>query len=124
EYRPDIVQANAADTVMYGVYSRILTGWSAPLVYRNANKSGDFINSRLKKVYYKWLVSKVDFVASVSQNCADDFVEVYNYPQRRVRTMPIGTPIVRLPKRVQIRAELGLGLETPLLVNIGSFVAE
>lgn len=124
KYNPDIVQANASDTLKYSVFSKLLTRWKAPLVYRNANKAGDFIKSPLQKMYNKWLVSHVDFVASVSENCMTDFMEVFSFPKGKIASLPIGTPIVDTPIKTDIRTELGIAPESDLIVNIGSFVRE
>ena len=126
-FNPDIVQANAADTLKYAALSRILFGWPGKLIFRNANKMGSFITSRLKQLYNQQLVQRVDLVASVSENCRIDFLETFDYPEARTRTLTIGTPTVTPPtegERAAVRRSLGLAADAELLINVGSFVPE
>ena len=46
----DIVQANAGDTLKYATLSKKIFGWNNHLVFRNANKIGDFLNTIPKKL--------------------------------------------------------------------------
>ena len=48
EFKPDVIQANAADTLKFASSSKRIFKWSVPIIFRNANKMGDFINSSLK----------------------------------------------------------------------------
>ncbi len=125
DFNPDVVQVNAGDTLKYAAFSRLITSWKAPLVYRNANKAGDFIKGVVHKAYNKWLAHKSDYVASVSANCAEDFVKTFAYPVEHIGVFPIGTPVKTpgLPKG-DIRRELGMASNAELIVNVGSFVPE
>lgn len=126
-FAPDIVQANAADTLKYAVMSRKLFGWRGKLVFRNANKTSDFIHSTPKRLYNQWLAHQVDFVASVSRNCELDFQQIFRFPASKTATLTIGTPIPKessLLDRKAVRVRLGLPQDEPLMVNIGSLVPE
>jgi len=90
EYNPDIIQANAADTIRYAVFSKLLFRWKSPIVYRNANLISGFINSLPKKIFYRWLFKHIDAVASVSQNCLRDFKQTLNWKYKPIAYLPIG----------------------------------
>jgi glycosyltransferase involved in cell wall biosynthesis len=90
-WKPDIVQANASETMKFTVISKTLFRWKAPLVYRNASKVSDFITSLPSKWVNTALARSVDFVISVSENCRVDYVETFNLPPDKTITIPIGT---------------------------------
>ncbi|UBZ06853.1 glycosyltransferase [Salegentibacter mishustinae] len=122
EFKPDIIQANAADTLKFAVSSKILFSWKEPLVYRNANKMGDFIDSKFKWALNKFYISKVAYVISVSKECEKDFIKTFSYPEKRIRTVEIGVEEQELggiPKDLQKIFKRG-----PVLSHIGGFVPE
>lgn len=89
-FNPSIVQTNAGDTVKFAVLSKLLFRWKAPIVLRNANMASDFVTSKPKRFFNKWLVERVDHVVSVSERCKDDFMATYSYPENRITSIPIG----------------------------------
>jgi L-malate glycosyltransferase len=78
-FQPDVVQANAGDTLKFAVFSKLFFGWNTPIVFRNANKVSDFITSTPKLLFNKFLVSNVQHIISVSELCRQDFVKTYTY---------------------------------------------
>lgn len=88
--KPDIVQANASDTLKYAVWSKFFFRWSHPIVYRNANLISGFLTTLPKKLYYHWLFRFVSGVASVSSNCMDDFKRQFNWHTKPIAFLPIG----------------------------------
>lgn len=122
QYNPDIIQANASDTLKYAVSSKILFRWNSPIVFRNANKMGDFINSKLKWVLNKFYLSKIDYVISVSNECEKDFIKTFRYPSNKINTVEIGVENCTLgdvPDNLKFIYEKG-----PVVVHIGGFVRE
>jgi len=122
DFNPDIIQANAADTLKFAVSSKMLYSWKQPLIYRNANKMGDFITTKLKWRLNKFYISKVAFVISVSNECEKDFVKTFSYPQKKICTVEIGVEEEKLegiPDDLQGIFERG-----PVLTHIGGFVPE
>jgi L-malate glycosyltransferase len=91
EHRPDIIQANASETLKFTVLSKLLFRWKVPIAYRNANKVSDFIKSAASKYFNTFLVRRVDFVISVSENCRVDFVKTFGLRDAQTITIPIGT---------------------------------
>jgi glycosyltransferase involved in cell wall biosynthesis len=89
-FQPDVVQANAGDTLKYAVLSKLFFLWKAPIVFRNANKVSDFITSKPKLWFNRFLVNRVDHVISVSELCRLDFITTYSYNPAKTTTIPIG----------------------------------
>ncbi len=115
----DIVQANAGDTLKYAALSKMLYGWQAKLVFRNANKISDFLNQNWKRKINGVLVSNVDFVASVSEECSRDFIETFKYPVDKITSLPIGINL-----KQPAAAEWKIAGEGPFLLSVASFVKE
>jgi glycosyltransferase involved in cell wall biosynthesis len=122
DFKPDIIQANAADTLKFAVSSKMLHSWKQPLVYRNANKMGDFITSRLKWRLNNFYISKVAYVISVSEECEKDFIKTFSYPQEKISTVEIGVEEQKLggiPDDLKEIFRRG-----PVVSHIGGFVPE
>ena len=122
DFKPDIIQANAADTLKFAVSSKMLHSWKQPLVYRNANKMGDFITSRLKWRLNNFYISKVAYVISVSEECEKDFIKTFSYPQEKISTVEIGVEEQKLggiPNDLKEIFKRG-----PVITHIGGFVPE
>lgn len=122
EFQPDIIQSNAADTLKFAVSSKLLHSWSQPLVYRNANKMGDFITSRLKWKLNNFYLSKVAYVISVSHECEKDFIQTFNFSKEKIETVEIGVEQQQLgavPEDLKKIFQTG-----PVITHIGGFVPE
>ncbi len=126
EFRPDIVQANAGDTLKYAVLSRLLYGWPGHLVFRNANNISSFVRSAPQRRYLGFLLDRVDSVVSVSENCRQDLLGLFPTLAPPTRTITIGTPVGMQASRERedVLAEFGFRTPGPLLINVGSFVPE
>ena len=121
-FNPDIIQSNAADTLKFAVGSKIIFFWNNPLVFRNANKIGDFINSKSKFIFNRFLMSKVDFVISVSKECEIDFIRTFKYESNKIETVEIGVEgnePGKLPSDLIPIFEKG-----KVITHIGGFVKE
>jgi len=121
-FKPDIVQANAGDTLKFAVFSRLFFFWRNVLVYRNANLMSNFAPSGIKNSFNSWLLRQTDYCISVSNLCAQDLLLRFNVPARKNTTIEIGIderpiPILPEPIRTFISGD-------PVLVHIGSFVPE
>ncbi len=115
----DIVQANAGDTLKYAVVSKKLFGWKKTLCFRNANKISGFLTSGFKKMFNKWLMKEVDYVASVSKECMIDFLQCYPAFKNKIACLPIGTTLSTTGN-----VEGLLSIHKPALLHVGSFVPE
>jgi glycosyltransferase involved in cell wall biosynthesis len=123
ELKPDIVQANAGDTLKYAVLSKMFFRWNVPIVYRNANKVSDFIDSFPKKLFNKFLVHRVNYVASVSELCRQDLIKLYTFSATRTITIPIGLNLSSVNKHLadDLKPVFSTG---KILVHVASFVPE
>ena len=116
--RYDIVQTNAGDTLKYAVLSKNLFGWDTPLVCRNANKMTAMLRSSLQRMLNRWLLSKVDYVVSVSENCRKDIVALYPPLKEKSATVTIGTyNFDNVPEADDTTGR-------PVIINVSSFVPE
>lgn len=118
EGKYDIVQANAGDTLKYAVFSKLLFRWNAPLVYRNANKMSEFLNSWFKLKLYGFLFRYVHDIVSVSETSRKDLLMTFSNLEAKVTTIPIGT------HRFTMVEPLQFAEKEPIMINISSFVPE
>lgn len=120
EFDPDIVQANAGDTLKYAVFSRLFFRWRAKIVFRNANLMSAFFRGALHKSLNGWFLDKCDYFVSVSENCRKDLMQLSNKAKERSITIPIGTEnfssIVPVPREVPDNE--------PIFLNVASHVQE
>lgn len=122
DFKPDIIQANASDTLKFTTCSKYFFSWDTPIVYRNANKSGDFIDSQIKRKINKFYIDQLDFTISVSKECEKDFNNTFNYSSNKGNTVEIGIEdktIGEIPEDLQEIFTRG-----PVLTNIAGFVPE
>lgn len=71
-FQPDIVQANASDTLKYAVMSKYMFNWKAPLIYRNASTPSFYMKSAVSRSLNAFLLKKVDLIISVSKASLKD----------------------------------------------------
>ncbi len=122
EFKPDIIQANAADTLKFAVSSKLFFRWQNKIVFRNANKMGDFIDSKWKLKLNSFYLSKVNYVISVSEECENDFRKTFNPPKKSIKTIQIGIEeksIGEPPKDLKVLFE-----NHKVITHIGGFVPE
>ncbi len=120
---PDVIQANAGDTLKFVVLSKLFFRWKTPIVFRNANKVSDFINSWPKLIFNKSLMSQVSHVISVSELCRQDFTSTYSFLPAKTTTVPIGIELQAVSPVLSddVKAIFSSG---NVLVHVGSFVPE
>lgn len=122
EEKPDIVQANAGDTLKYAVFSKLLFKWKQPIVFRNASTISLYIKTIPARILNGFFFKYASKIVSVSKTSATDFAKLFPQFKERVTTVPIGIE------------EEGLknGSETsplkntsrPVLVHVGGFTYE
>lgn len=123
EFKPDVIQANAGDTLKFAVFSKIMFGWRASVVFRNANKVSDFIDTWPKWIFNRFLVSRVSHVVSVSELCRVDFVRTYSFKENKTTTVPIGVELK--PLTMHVPPDLvSIFASGKILVHVASFVPE
>lgn len=121
--KPDLIQANAGDTLKFAILSKIFFKWNVPVVFRNANKMGDFIDSKPKYLLNKFFVDKVGGVISVSELCERDFIKTFNFQKPKIKTIPIGVEEQVIPSEPPVDLK-DIYSRFRVLINIGSLVPE
>ena len=90
EMKPDVIQANASDTLKYAVLSKILFRWKTPIVYRNASTSSFYITNSFSKYFNSFLLKRVDLVVSVSRASLEDLSKLFPFVQSKSLVIPVG----------------------------------
>jgi len=123
----EIIQANGSDTLKYAVFATLLNK-RVRVVYRNISIVSYWINnSKIKRFFFSWLVSRVDHVVSVGQASKKDFMNTYHYTEKNISVINRGIPIHPLDKLIQkkqILKEIELSEETRILIWAGSLSHE
>lgn len=88
--KPDIVQANAGDTLKYAVLSRLLFKWKQPIIFRNASMVSLYIKNPVIKQLNGFLYNQVDAVASVSHQSKLDLNQLFPITIDKSKVIPIG----------------------------------
>lgn len=115
---PDIVQANAADTLRYAVGAMIFGSGDFKLIYRNANTISQFIKTKRQLLFNRLLHNKVDGVISVSDHSMRDYQKLFN--PKRIISVPIGID----PLDIQAKFGKTTFEEKGYLLFVGSLVPE
>jgi glycosyltransferase involved in cell wall biosynthesis len=123
EGKYDIVQANAGDTLKYASLSKKFFGWNSKLFFRNANKIGDFLNTPAKRLLNRWVMKEVDYVASVSNECMNDFVLCFPGFDNKIKCLPIGVSVENITPYDNLE-EIGIYGSGPFLLHVAGFVPE
>lgn len=121
DFQPDVIQANASDTLRYGVAAKWLSGNRFFLVYRNANMMSPFIKSRSTKSFYRFLLNQTDAVISVAEATRLDLIDFYGY-SKFIQTIPIGIDGAAIESLAN--EELKIALPASFLLFMGGLVKE
>jgi glycosyltransferase involved in cell wall biosynthesis len=117
---PDVIQANAGDTLKYAVFSKLFFRWRQPLVFRNASTLSLYLKQPLQKAYTGFLFRQIDAVASVSEYSRKDLVGLFPYLTAKAKVIPIG-----LEKQAKVKNPfLDADPAAINLVHVGGFSFE
>ena len=116
-FEPDIVQANAADTLKYAICSKLLYNWKVPVIYRNASSSSFYIQDPLSKAFNAFLLKRVDMILSVSHASKKDINSLFSFTTSKTFVVPVGVEEGFVQKE-----KSGDGLKH--ILHIGSFTKE
>lgn len=120
EFNPEVVQANASETLRMCVGARWFYKGHYHLIYRNANQIGGFLKGSLRRIWNKFLMSQVDVVISVSESTRSDFIKSVGL-KKKVVVLPIGID----PEKINQSLSLDYPpISAPYLIQIGSLVQE
>lgn len=121
-FQPDLVQANAADTLKFSVFSKFFFKWKAPIVYRNANQMGDFIRGRRHRFFNQFLINRLAGVVSVSEASRTDLQRNFIFDPGKSAAIPIGIDTGEIVEK--LKQDSTLTLPNSFLIQIGGWVPE
>jgi len=116
EEQPDIIQANAGETLKFCVMSRFFFSWSCPIVFRNASTMSKYFGKGLKRMFYKFLLQQVDGIASVAEFPKMDLMQYFSLSEDKIKVIPVGI------EQVDVNPIPILG--NPKLIHVGGFSFE
>jgi L-malate glycosyltransferase len=111
----DVVQANAADTLKFAVFSRLIFQWKASLVFRNASVASLYIRKWHQKIFNKLLYQHTDRILSVTHASREDLVKLFPGISSRIKVIYNGITFLPDP---------GLKRRDDTLLHIGGFTFE
>ena len=120
DFKPHIVQANAADTLKYAIFSKMIFRWKTKVVFRNASSTSFYIRTRFSKKFNKFLLQKVDLILSVSKASKIDLNKTFPLTAAKSFVVPVGVEIGHFER----------DLPSPFdehvinIIHIGSFTLE
>lgn len=90
EFKPDVVQANAGDTLKYVVFSKLVFRWTAPIVSRNASEVGRYLHSAVQRHLNAFFYKRIDYVISVSEASQRDILKHFPFLKGKTEVIPVG----------------------------------
>lgn len=118
KFNPDIVQANAGDTLKYAVLSKKIFRWKQPVIFRNASMMSHYSNLFFTKAVTNWLLKNVQHILSVSNFTKKDIIKHFKIKEKNISTIPIGIELEPYQKLQEKNNE------TINLVHVGGFSFE
>jgi glycosyltransferase involved in cell wall biosynthesis len=122
EEQPDIIQANAGDTLKYAVFSKLFFRWKQPIVFRNASTISLYIKTMPAKMLNAFFFRYASKIISVSSTSATDFAKLFPQFSARIVKVPIG--IEETGFNEAIKKNPLEGASKPVLVHVGGFTYE
>lgn len=121
--KPDVIQANAGDTLKYAVFSKLLFRWKQPIIFRNASTISLYIKTWPVRVWNGFLFRHADKIVSVSKTSATDFIRLYPRYEHKVTVVPIGIEEM-VVEQTSLSVQEDGPEEFPRLVHVGGFTYE
>jgi L-malate glycosyltransferase len=120
KFKPDVVQANAADTLKYAVISKLLFRWECPIIYRNASAFSFYAKSRFSRELNSFFLKKVDKIISVSHASKRDLNQLFPSTVDKSFVIPVGIEEKKCCSHFSpVQFENALNI-----IHIGSFTKE
>ena len=119
KFKPDIIQANAADTLKYAVFSKLIHRWKPPIVYRNASTTSYYIKNQFSKFINSFLLRNVDRIISVSHASKKDLNSVFPFTKNKTLVVPIGIDPIKTKE-----TDIVFSTKKVNIIHVGSFTRE
>jgi glycosyltransferase involved in cell wall biosynthesis len=97
DFKPEIVQANGADTLKFSVFAKRFHQVQYQLIFNNGGVVSYYLNSTLKKIFNQFLFNQVDALISVSNYSKEDLDNFISNPKPH-QVIPIGIEYRTRPK--------------------------
>ncbi|AXY75548.1 glycosyltransferase [Paraflavitalea soli] len=121
--KPDLIQANAGDTLKYAVFSKLIFRWKQPIIFRNASTISLYIKTWPAKIWNRFLFRHTDKIVSVSKTSATDFAQLFPKCKDKIVIVPIGIEEAPVKRKADLAKQNGHRL-SPILVHVGGFTYE
>jgi glycosyltransferase involved in cell wall biosynthesis len=122
EEKPDVIQANAGDTLKYAVFSKLFFKWKQPIVFRNASTISLYIKTTPAKILNGFFFRYASKIVSVSDTSATDFANLFPQFKDRIVKVPIGIEEAGFTEAANDHPLQNAS--KPVLVHVGGFTFE
>lgn len=124
--KPDIIQANAGDTLKYAVFSRLLFRWKQPIIFRNASTISLYIKGSMAVRWNALFFRPTAKVISVSHASATDFGRLFPACRAKISVIPVGVEDIPDSMREKAAGKNVLQHSTngPAFIHVGGFTFE
>ena len=119
EFQPDLIQANAGDTLKYAVFSKVIFKWKQPLIFRNASEVGRYLRSPIQKHLNTYFYKNVDWVISVSHVSKKDIISHFPFLQEKTEVIGVGLESNKEVDKIILKP-----LKSKHIVHVGGFTFE
>ena len=116
--KPDILQANAGDTLKYAILSKLIFRWKTQVIFRNASTVSLYIKNPLVKKWNALLYSMTDYIVSVSRYTRNDFTDTFPEASGKISVVPVGIEVSKAA------ATHRTNNEKKILLHVGGFTFE
>ncbi|WP_276373569.1 glycosyltransferase [Chryseolinea sp. H1M3-3] len=121
-FKPDIVQANAGDTLKYAVLVKMVFRLQYKIVFRNASTISAYLRNPVKRFFQGLLLRKIEKIISVSELSKKDIITVYPFLEDKTVVVPIG---IDLKIKNIFPEELSYAYgRKPVFIHVGGFSFE
>ncbi|WP_297337979.1 glycosyltransferase [Algoriphagus sp.] len=117
---PEIVQANASDTLRMCVGASYFFKGRYKLIYRNANQMSGLLKSKFHQFWNQFLLSHVDGIISVSKASKSDLLKTFSF-SKPITVIPIGLVPNEIEQKLLKSASV---LPKSYILQIGGLVPE
>lgn len=121
-FHPDLVQANAGDTLKYAVLTRAVFGLKYKVVFRNASMVSAYLRNPFKRLMQGLLLRQMDRVISVSDASKEDILALYPFLGNKIETIPIAVDTEGATTATAV--EINEGWDHPVFIHVGGFTFE
>ena len=119
KFEPDVIQANAGDSLKYIVLSKNIFRWKVPVVSRNASEIGRYLKSYLHKQLNGYFYRGAEKVLSVSRASEKDILNHFPFLKNRTEVIPVGLEEISGQDQVQLKPR-----NKKHIVHVGGFTFE